>query len=454
MSARHLHHLLASLWTTLTIILCGSCSRPSDGQPGAPLGVVLVVIDTLRADRVSVYGSPTAHTPFLDELAIESVVFENAWSSSSWTPPATASLFTSTFPFQHQVNQGLVDFRARVGHDDTLVLHAIPSDLVTVAEHLTEASYTALGIADNLNIGAQMGFDRGFDRFQTFPYSGADRVNETLALWLEDLSHAPAPMFLYLHYMDPHQPYHPQRPWVTMPKSPGHLRRNLRLAAYDSEVSFVDAALRESLTPLLESGRFVVIITADHGEEFLDHGHFGHGFSLYSELTHVPLIIHIPGLTTAARRIRGHVSLVDVLPTLCGIAGLTPPDQCEGVNLLPLTRQAYLGGKDPGRGIVKRSILADRMLLNRDYPQRKLSIISGDYKYILTQPNNKEELYNLLIDPSEKDDLSSSEPEIRVSLRRRLLHQLREKAKYTTTEADSIDLTEEELDRLRELGYF
>jgi len=174
------------------------------------------------------------------------------------------------------------------------------------------------------------GFNRGFDKMVTYEYKGAEKVNENLFAWKEEIEKSKK-YFLYLHYMDPHGPYHGREPWYKEPENP----KLVPLLAYDSEISYVDSYIRKAYNAFGWDKNTIIVVTADHGEGLWDHGRQGHGFSLYREEIQVPLMIHYPG-GAEGKKINPNVSTIDILPTLRDIIGLDKSDSDEGWSLLPL----------------------------------------------------------------------------------------------------------------------
>ena len=336
--SRSLCFLSVALFATAVAVRASAHTTPQK-QPN----ILLVVVDTLRADRLEAYGSHKGLTPFVDSLAERGNVFLHAYAQSSWTLPSVASLFTSRYPSQH----GVTSF-------DSI----LPDVETTLAEALRQRGYATGGFAANDLISAANGYAQGFDEFGVFSWGKerADRVNRESLSWLSSLPPA-RPVFLYLQYMEPHPPYRPpakmlrtierrrgrsaslsvqpsdaiilnSRQWARA--DPQALTRLEDL--YDAEVMSLDAALRD-LFSALQSRSFldnaVVIVTADHGEELMDHGHVGHGVTLYDEVIHVPLIVALPHQRRGTRQ-EHVVSLVDVAPTLLDLVGVSPPPSFEG----------------------------------------------------------------------------------------------------------------------------
>jgi arylsulfatase A-like enzyme len=369
--------------------------------------VVVVLVDTLRADHLPTYGYPRATAPFLDSLARDGVVFENAWSTSSWTAPAAASLFTSLYPQEHGVVHGL-DRRAdgAPGGDRRLV-NRIPDGEQTLAEMFKAAGYRTLGVSDNAHVSRETGFHQGFDEFESATGATAERLHK----WVRDhrAQMAAGPYFLYVHYVEPHEPYLPRDPWYSEFARDGraHPTHAKYVDAYDSEIRSLDDGLARLYRACGWADDTVVIVTSDHGEEFGDHGGGGHAHSLYSEVLRVPLLVHgLPG--AVARRIDEPVSLVDVLPTLRELAGGAADPRAEGVSLLGLLR----GG---GQGF-DRSLFAH--LVQFETGRVWEATLAGEWKRIRLRPGAPQ-LYNLADDPHETRDLSETLPSVSALLDRR-----------------------------------
>lgn len=424
----------ASLAACITLMLV-----PAPLGAAAGPNIVLITIDTLRADHLPFYGYAKNTAPFLSELTRRAVVFKRAYSTSSWTAPATASLLTSTYPFQHNVLIGRRAGTKPMQRNGRAVMSCIPKPLTTVAEALRKAGYRTFGVSDNPMVTEQ-GFGRGFDRFARLGDSGADRVNAQVVSWEELLTQTGA-YFLYLHYMDPHEPYRAREPWYVRNQN-GDLDR---IAAYDSEISFVDRSIEELYRRFAWDKDTIIIITADHGEELNDRGRWGHGYTLFNEVLRVPLLA-VLGAGMPSGVIDGPVSLVDVYPTLRALAGLPPSVQERGRSLLAHaaavgpagqpTRPAYAhlsSGKEEG---------------NQDGVMRSIAL--DDWKYI-TGPAGSA-LYDLAHDPGERTNVITEHADTANTLRERML-QIEQAS--PTYDADYYDTnpSEAERERMRVLGY-
>lgn len=339
---------LPALLLGALLLLAASCRVEIPAHPSGPDRVVIVVIDTLRADHLPLYGYARNTAPFLSRLGAEGAVFEHAVSTSSYTAESISSLFSGYYPSATSWGTGW---------------HARPApDRETLALRFQKAGYKTALFSESPMLDHPE-FKRGFDEsvcLTEFGVSGQapDLVAKALA-WLE--ANADKPTFLYLHILDPHSPYAPPPAqydaFVTVrPEKPLEMEEDLRirlgalkregfgpgdprfenvLQRYDAEIAFVDRALQtffEGMDNLGVRDRTLAVIAADHGEEFLDHGYVEHAWKLYPETFHIPLIVWRPGLIAPARETRT-VSLVDVAPTLLHLQGIAPGEKLGGSSL-------------------------------------------------------------------------------------------------------------------------
>lgn len=378
-------------------------------QRQGPPNVVVVLLDTLRADHLGSYGDQRQLTPFLDQLAARGVRFERAYGTSSWTMPSVASLFTSRYPSQHGVRT---------------MASSLDERETTLAEVLTGRGWTAAGFSGNLLVGAPHGFAQGFDPWvvpsmdpPTAKVRGP-RLREESARWLEQRPRGAAPLFLYYQLMEPHSPYEPPEPYRSRrirPHEPGEVEAVTELMAngkiwnrtpeqiallaslYDGEVAAGDEEVRLLFAELERRGvlqHAVVVITADHGEELGERGSLSHGFTLFEEQVRVPLIILAPGVAPAV--VRQPVSLVDVAPTVLDLVGVPVPPSFRGRSLVPQMRGA---AAPPVDLVAELESLGPRVI--RRHQQ---ALVRGDHK-LLQAPNplNAPELYDLAADPGERN---------------------------------------------------
>ncbi len=351
----------------LLLCACVGCSLDGQGGPGGAArsgpragrpNLLLVTIDTLRHDRAPFRLSHRARTPTLDRLSEEGSTFTHAYAPSSWTAPSMASLFTSLWPQTHGILNGTV--RRSPGDPDVTEQEVVPEPLTLWAELLKRRGYRTFGVSGNGHLSRELGFAQGFDRFSA-RWCDAASIAETLASWRDDILSGP-PYFVWVHLLDPHAPYTERHPWIrryapdyekmrkqvsadlvnprdyqgiVVPKSPALKYLN---ALYDAEISHTDLFVDVILRLLLVTPQDAVILTADHGEQFLDHNLFGHGGSLFEEEVRVPLILRLPGLTRGSETIDAPVTLLDLLPTALDFLGIPAPATCQGRSLLPLLR--------------------------------------------------------------------------------------------------------------------
>ena len=351
----------------------------AQAAPEKDFNIVLITIDTLRADHLSCYGYNRETSPNIDRIAEEGILFKNVIAPSSWTAPSMVSLFTSTYPVNHGVVYGLLWKKHKKYTQDVL-----SEGLSTLPEILKTQGYTTFGVSSNHNLTAELGFARGIDYFKYVGNANsADRINEIVCSW-EDKIKGGKKFFLWVHYMDPHHPYHDRLPWsaqYTSPsltralnltgkstkqlnklipifkKNPEHLS-NL-IALYDSEINYVDSHVGQLIQKFELDKNTLIIITSDHGEEFLEHGFIGHAWNLYQETILVPLIIKLP-YSSDKRSIDKSINLLERLPK-----------SLWNATTLPIIIKAYFLKKDYKRvvtlfdqGNIKKSYYTIYILAN------------------------------------------------------------------------------------------
>ena len=462
---------------SLAVLLLVSCTDSL--EPPRP-NVVLVIVDTLRADRLPFYGCPQNTAPFLNDLAQRSLVFENAWSTSSWTLPATVSLLTSVHPFQHGVTN-LVGLELEPGQEPVPV-NCIPDELETLAESMRMAGYRTYAVVSNLLVGQQVGFDRGFDRFVQLQDEDADAVNAQVENWQSEML-GNEPFFLYLHYIDPHDPYHAREPWFDRERSmteagwpeeysiegadakadldwiatrldpipeefqgkraedlsPPELHRLLAWikAAYDSEIGFVDSRIR-AVFEMLGLENAVVVFASDHGEEFYEHGDLTHGQNLYGESVRVPLLVHLPDARSG--RVKAPCSTLDIVPTLRQLLHLPSSRQDEGQDLLgEATRHPIVSILEGKSG--QHALEGDLR-----------SVVLDDRRLIATE-DGPAELYDLASDPWERTNLAEELPEVVAQLLRELANVEQSAVRWPRTLRLPAPPSEAMLEHLKGIGY-
>jgi arylsulfatase A-like enzyme len=316
----------------------------------------------------------------------------------------------------------------------------VPAAAVTLAEALRGAGYATYAVADNVNLIPELGFAQGFERFRNYTRrKSADAVNAGLAEWRDELRRTER-FFLYLHYLDPHEPYLRRAPWY----DPTRRGAAGRVSAYDSEIRYADERIREAFESLGGLEDALVVVTADHGEELGDHGSWGHSQHLLAEVLDVPLLMRFPGRAHAGSRLPAPVSHVDLLPTLREAAGLPADPQLPGTSLLPLLR----GGRAPERALFAH---LQRSAEDAGVAIRQRAVIEGDWKYLDAEPGGPM-LFHRRRDPGDHENVAARHPELTRALQRRL-DAFERSARRLPGEARRLPLDREEIEELRALGY-
>ena len=411
-----------------------SWSRLAGELPVAEMNVILVTIDTLRADRLGCYGNPSVETPHLDQLAREGIRFSNAASTVPFTLPAHSSLMTGTYPPHHGV-------RENVGY-------VLDPRFPTLAERLANGGWDTAGFVSAFVLDSRWGISRGFDTyFDDFDLGESQRANlgsvqrdgaETVAeavRWLD--GERTGPFFMWLHLFDPHDPYTPPEPFRS--RYPGN--------PYNAEVAYTDSLIgrfRAELEDrnLLDSS--LVIVTGDHGEGLGQHREGFHGFFIYDSTIHVPLIVRPPFPDLAGTTIDEAVSHVDLLPTVLEATAQPIPEGVQGASLIPLLLGH--GSAEEERAVYSESLYP---LLHYGWAPLR-SIRTRRFKYIASP---RPELYDVAADTAEESNILLRERRTSRQMRTRLdaMRQLIEAEEAAS--AGRADLDEETMRQLMALGY-
>jgi len=393
-----------------------------------PETILLVMIDTLRADVVGAYGSTRGLTPNLDEFAERAAVFENAYGTASWTRPSVASMLTGRYPTSHTA----------VSKFDTL-----PEEALLLTEVLESTRSTwSFGITTNAIISPNFGFGQGYDRYG--PVEGAERrrypddkiglvpgvaVSEkTISLLADERRAAAESTFAFVQYIDPHVPYYPNPGFIKEPMPDGAYsgsrhdiqrmvadgenawtKRNIaRLRyLYDGEVAYADHAFGELMGGLKQLGLYdgaLIVVVSDHGEAFWEHGMQGHGKTLYEEEIRVPLMIKLPGAESGSMlRIGQAVSILDITPTILDAVMLIPAAEIEGRSLLPLISGEFRNGR-------LAYVFAElHFMENNSVAMVRHGAMKLVATYLQDQNTTLLELFNLDMDPGETNNLISDD---------------------------------------------
>ncbi len=429
--------------------------------------VIFIVLDTVRADRLGCYSNSSDLTPEIDRFAKDAVLFENAFSHAPWTLPSIASLFTSRYPAQHGAGGSLGKFKI------------LQNDAVTLAEVFQRAGVVTGAIVNVFLLSEKFGMTQGFetvDAYVTGNNIDVRRAGPTTSAalrWIDQ--HKNKPFFLFVHYFDPHLIYNPPQPFRRRFADPQdcnttdyifgtvrdmvELRRNqtspppdkiARLEKlYNGEIAYTDSEVGKLIDGISQRGldkNTIIVITADHGEEFLDHGGFEHGHTLYDELLHIPLIVRAPAITTKkespvkAKRVPDTVRSIDVAPTLCELAGIPGDSAFIGQSLVPFLQGSHQQ--------LSRPVLSQGNMWGPSGTAWR----KDGLKLILQSSSPEVQLFNIRTDPQEQENLANQQPEHRDAMIADLRLILQTISNQRPGETAPV-LTEDEIQRLRSLGY-
>lgn len=437
------------------------------GRDGAPTSnIVVFLVDTVRRDAISCYGGRPGMTPRVDAVAADGVRFNHAVSTSGWTVPAIGSLLTGTWPTIHgSVGKGL---------------HITPMrpELPVVTEVLKRRGFDTVGFATSAFVSPLLGVDRGFDLFD-HEYSvnwKARRADTTITLAIAQLrERKDKPTFYFVHLFDPHLDYDPPGEYrarytdgVREPAPPLSLGAVLALRTgsegtappvsadqtyvrglYDGEVAFMDSQIGRFIDEMKSLGLYessTIVIAADHGEEFWDHGGFEHGHTLYDELVAIPLVIKFPSrIERAAAEVDAQVRLLDVGPTLFDLYDVESPPSFIGHSLVP-----YVVGQDTSD--------LEAFCESTLYGPPRVTIRGARYKYIAVPTRQgliSGELYDWRNDPGEKTNLAGDMPDVASRLGADLTEWFRKNMveAQQMSEVAPIDMHPDRIKLLKSLGY-
>ena len=455
----------------LVSVSCGAGGGTESTTTPKARNLVILCLDTLRTDRMSLYGHGRPTTPRIDQLAGEGVVFDLALSQSNWTVPATASLLTSLYPSEH--GAGITGEVRNLGDSEVQQLR---KETRTLGQMLSDAGFRTGMMSANPYLFGR--FKRGFDVAEVERTDATTLTDRALA-FLDTVEGKP--FFLYIQYMDLHQPLRPPEPFFSMfgkeipgPRGKTHTDwlfgshdnfegphfksfRSHKLALYDGALSYVDSEIGRLLDRLQESGdldQTLLVVTSDHGEEFWDHAEqervlaqdprgfwgIGHGHSMYQELLRVPLVFRGPGIDEG-RRFACPSRLVDIVPTSLDLLGLPIPDGLRGASLRP-----FLSPTKGALDCEPQPSLAESPAYGPD----SRAITFGRFK-LIRRYDGFVQLFDLHADPEEMLDLSAERPELVAELTDLMDSEL---AGIDTTASDeTMEFDEDTLEQLRSLGY-
>lgn len=444
-------------WVFLAALVLASCGGDRRAAGSGP-NVVIVLLDTTRPDHLEPYGYPEETSPFLNALADRAVVFENAVSTSSWTAPSTATLFTGHYPAEHGVVRGFwvhkeqIDQVESMGQTSTVLNH-IPEAMLTLPAAFLEAGYRTFGLSTNINVGPEIGFDRGFDRFERIqgdehrreqgsllPYGTAWEVWLALEGWAPAIRKA-EPYFLYLHFNDAHLPYVGRAPFYRPAVNPLEDRQR----RYDSEIRSVDGVLSRIYELLELDQNSILVIVSDHGEAFGEHGFVGHRGGLQAELNRIALMISWPDGDLSPGRRSERVSLVDLYPTILELAGIGSSVDRGGISLVGCLQASQ---NEVALDLERRVVFAHRAV---DEERSVWAAAQGKWKLVETR-RGRIELYDVWADPQERFNVAEQHPEVVSDLLSSLLG-YKERTAATRSGTTTILFDADDLQRLKSLGY-
>lgn len=450
--------------------------------------MILISIDTLRADHLGSYGYPLDTSPNLDAFAEDSARFEVVISHSPWTTPSHMSLMTSRYPSSHGVNRGFHEVDAFLT-DGSPGFRGLASGAVTLASLLGKAGFRTLAMTGGGPIDASLGFARGFDVYRENAMVLTSDLVKDLDEAIDSLDPS-VPFFLFLHTFEVHSPYtqfdfawprfeerergrlldfirwsDPEKLNKELKKyleAAGLFRPEVTTALYDGDIRSIDGFLGAFFEKLKQAGLFdstVVVFTSDHGEEFADH--FAHRFydahckTVYDELIRVPLIMRAPGMTSAGSVITEQVELVDVAPTILDILDLPVPEDMQGRSLVPALEGGSVGEGRPALSEATCRGPEWKSLRTADWKYvAAFDVVDGEHSGALG-PMLWEKLFDLRSDPREKRDVAVAYQEKTLELRTTLLALVNALAEQggRVDDQERVDPDPELIERLRALGY-
>lgn len=428
---------------------------------------IVLLIDTLRASKLQLYNpSEVVRTPALNTLGEEGTVFDAAQSAENWTKPSVASVLTSLYPMTHGTKR---------------TESKLPQDALMVSEVFKRAGFSTASFLANGYVSNKFGFDQGWDYYTNYIRENKSTVARNVfrdaGNWIE--KHKGDRFFVYIQTIDPHVPYDPPgellreydpKPYsgIVSPRRTADLlskakavppkvrlserdREHLE-ALHNAEITYHDNYLGEFIERLKRLGLYdnvMFVVTSDHGEEFYEHGSYGHGHSVFQEMIHVPMMFRRPGLVPGGQRMTSTVSTMDITPTVLSAAGLDVPEVMEGHSQLDHIR----GGAQPGPAVAFTDFLYDQHVIR-----------AGRYKLIVR--GIKPTLYDLQRDPGEKTALELRQHPVAMRYCRNLLGQFlgatdrtnwlapnREQHKARQLRKEDTRIDAETHEQLKALGY-
>ncbi len=426
----------------LALLLASACGdeRLQGWEGDAPPNILFITVDTLRADALGLYGYKKPTSPELDAFAKTATVFEQAMSSSSWTLPSFASLFTSYYSSTHKCWK---------------IFSKLDESFETLAEILTRHGFDTACFVSHTMLNPSQGMQQGFVHFDDSyvdPGAGtqlrisSEHISDSGVHFLQEKAAAQdgVPWMLWLHYFDPHSAYMPHE-GITGTFLPETINPRLQeRGKYDGEIKYTDFHLGRVFQALEAQGLAddtIVVFVADHGEEFWEHGNTEHGSTLYNELVRVPLLIRIPG--EEPRLVRQVIRTVDVMPTLLDYSRATIDFEIEGKSLRKLIEGQHL------------SLPPALLEIQQSEKTMMKAIVREPWKLVHNISEKRFELYDLEADPGETNDLSAQHADVVTELGRTLSTMVRQAEVHGRgyNASSTEDVSPGQLEALRGLGY-
>jgi len=441
---------LACLLAGIFLLSCGHKIR----VPKKPPNILVLLVDTFRADSLIDYGYFRNTNPFLSKFGKKGVRFARAYSHSSHTKISVASIFTGLIPPVHKVRFAAFPHKE---NKEKILSDVLSSDFYTIAEVLEREGYITAAFVTNPHLRSFLGFSQGFNEYKYYSYDkvNAEKVNTEVINWLK--GHPVQPFFIYIHYMDVHSPYNPpdeyrylysEKKGLHPIKKDGPWESNISeeqieytKAMYDAQINYWDDCFREFIKKMEEEEwlkNTLIIILGDHGEEFYDHGGFGHGFTLYEEELRVPLYVIFEDYIPANQVRTDPVQFVDIFPTICYFAKV----DIKKYNL----QENNLFSPHPKKGNPEQIIYAETCL--GEVPN---SVQTERYKLIYNSQSNYFEFYDLIKDPKESNNIYKENNSIIEKLKIELIQILALDKLGPKTQKKELDA--ETIKKLKSLGY-
>lgn len=390
--------------------------------------VLLISIDTCRADHLSCYGYKEITTPIIDSIAAEGILFENVVASCPMTLPSHSSMLTGTIPVYHGVHNN-------IGYQ-------LGQSNITLAEILKDAGFTTGAAVSALVLDSQFGIDQGFENFDDRFISPVEdnllvqrRGDETTEIAIDWLKkNKDKRFFFFLHYYEPHFNYVPPEPFAS----------KFAPDFYAGEIAFTDYCIGRVITKLKEMDLYdstLIIVTSDHGEMLKEHGEPTHGYFIYQSAIKVPLLFKIPGWNKAVR-IKQLAGLIDIVPTVCSLLDIVPPSVVQGVDL----SGCFRGGAEFSAA---REYYCESLQPTSYGANSLLGLITDRFKYIQT---TKPELYNLVNDPAESNNLIEQQFNFARILKDKLAQIIQQSTAVDSNDS-KVEMDDKTLRRLESLGY-